>query len=124
MSLVEHLDKLKAFVVIAETGTLREASLRLHLTQPSLTRLIQTLESATGKTLLHRSRQGVSLTEAGQVILDFAKSTIKNLEDTEERLKSPSSHLAGLVRIGSYASLAEYFWPEFISTARKRHPEL
>lgn len=124
MKLIDHLDKLNAFCIVAETGKLREASLRLHLTQPSLTRLIQTLEHAAGRKLFHRSRQGVKLTEAGQVVFDFAKATIKNLEDAEERLKAPTSELAGLIRIGSYESLAEYFWPDFVASMKRSHPEL
>ncbi len=122
--LSDHLDKLKVFKTVAEVGKLREASVRLNLTQPSLTRLIQTLESASGKTLFHRSRQGVVLTDSGKVLYDFASSVLKNLEDTEERLKNPTLEMSGQIRIGSYESLAEYFWPEFVLSTKKLYPEL
>lgn len=124
MPLSDHLDKLKAFQLVAETGKLREAAERSNLTQPSLTRLIQTLEDAAGEKLFHRSRQGVTLTEAGQLLLEFSKSTLKDLEDLEERLKNPASELAGLIRVGSYESLAEYLWPEFLPALRKTYPDL
>ncbi len=124
MGLVDHLEKLHAFKIIAETGKLREAALRLHLTQPSLTRLIQTLEESLGQQLFYRSRQGMVLTAAGHLLLTFTESTLKNLEDLEEKLKYPTDDLAGLLKIGSYESLADYFWPDFIASMRKTNPEL
>ena len=124
MALVDHLDKLKAFKVVAETGKLGEAAVKLHLTQPSLTRLIQTLEAATNQTLLHRSRQGVILTQAGKQLLHFTTMTLKNLEDFEEQLLAPNDEISGLLQIGSYESLAEYLWPDFLPVIKKIHPAL
>lgn len=124
MELSQHLDKLKAFKLVAEVGKLHDAALRLHVTQPSLTRLIQTLEYASGQKLFHRSRQGVVLTEAGKLLLIFSSVVLKNLEDLEEKIKNPKVEVSGLLRIGSYESLAEYFWPEFVRATRKLYPEL
>ncbi len=124
MSLAQHLEKLTAFRIVAETGKLREAAGRLNLTQPSLTRLIQTLEDSTGQKLFHRSRQGVELTAAGNSLFEFSKFIQKNLEDFEERLKNPEKILSGLIKIGSYESLAEYFWPDFVAHLKKECPEI
>jgi DNA-binding transcriptional LysR family regulator len=124
MSLVEHLEKLNAFKVVAETGTLREAAARLHLTQPSLTRLIQTLEETSDQQLFYRSRQGMELTETGKLLLSFTNSVLKDLSDLEERMKAPGNELSGLMKIGSYESLADYFWPDFMVSMTKAHPEL
>jgi DNA-binding transcriptional LysR family regulator len=124
MELTDHLDKLKAFKVIAECGTMREAALKLNVTQPSLTRLVQTLEISAGLALLVRGRSGVAPTEAGQLLLAFAKETLKNLEDLEERLHSPADRLSGHLRVGSFESLTEYLWPEFMAAFRKTTPQL
>jgi DNA-binding transcriptional LysR family regulator len=124
MNLASHLEKLVAFKVVAETGTLREAGVRLHLTQPSLTRLIQTLEDSSGQKLFYRSRTGMELTEAGRLLLEFSAGVLKNLEDLEEKLRTPGKDLSGLLKVGSYETLAEYFWPDFIASMRKSHPEL
>lgn len=124
MGLRDHLDKISAFVTIAQTGKLSEAAKRLHLSQPSLTRLIQTLEHACGTELFHRSRQGVVLTPAGSLLLVYATSALAGLGDLEERLKNPGLESSGLLQIGSYESLAEYLWPEFLVDFRKTTPEL
>lgn len=124
MGLSDHLDKLRAFRAIAETGKLSEAAARVNLSQPSLSRLVQTLEDAVGRPLLHRSRQGVAPTEAGKLLLAFAKTTLKGLEDLEEKLRHPGVERAGVLRVGSYESLAEYLWPDFVLKFRKAAPEL
>lgn len=95
-----------------------------NLTQPSLTRLIQTLEEASGEKLFHRSRQGVVLTEAGKLLYEFTILTLKGLEDLEERLKNPTAEFSGLIQVGSYESLAEYLWPDFLPFLKKKYPEL
>jgi LysR family transcriptional regulator, nitrogen assimilation regulatory protein len=124
MKLVDHLDKLRAFQAIAEAGKLSEAAKRLHMSQPSLTRLIHTLEDASGATLLHRSRQGVVPTRAGHLLLEYSKSILARLEDVEQQLKAPELENIGLLRIGSYESLAEYLWPDFIASFKKTAPSL
>jgi DNA-binding transcriptional LysR family regulator len=124
MELSDHLDKLRAFKIIAETGTMREAAGRLNVTQPSLTKLIQNLEHAAGVALLSRGRMGVRPTEAGKCLLEYATSTLKGLEDLEQKLLNPSDQMAGHLRIGAYASLAEYLWPNFIPAMKKKAPGL
>jgi len=124
MKLEDHLDKLRAFKVISETGKLRTAAAKLHLAQPSLTRLIQTLEEAAGAKLLYRSRQGVALTSAGNLLLSYASNVLHDLEDLEARLGNPSDQLAGHLKVGSYETLAEYLWPDFIASFKKTTPHL
>ncbi len=124
MNLADHLDKLKAFKVIAESRTMREAADRLNVTQPSLTKLIQTLEASAGAPLLVRGRNGVTPTEAGKILAAYAASTLKELADVEQKLSNPSDRMSGHLRIGAYASLAEYLWPDFIPAIKKKAPAL
>jgi DNA-binding transcriptional LysR family regulator len=124
LDLSNHLDKLKAFKVIVESRTMREAALRLNVTQPALTKLVQNLENATKTSLLSRGRMGVAPTKAGQELFEYSCSVLNSLEDLEQRLLHPANEMAGLIRIGAYASLAEYLWPEFIPALQKKFPAL
>lgn len=124
MNLENHLDKIKTFKVIAESRTMSEAAKRLHITQPSLTKLVQTLEAAVGLPLLVRGRHGVSLTDAGVNLLYFSTQTLNRLSDLEQRFLNPGDHLAGHLRIGSYASLSEYLWPDFLPIFREQYPQI
>lgn len=120
----DHLDKLHAFKVIVESGSLREASRRLNVTQPSLSKLLSTLEESSGCQLLSRSRNGVVPTEAGKLLNVYAHGVLKDLADLEQRLRHPSDSLAGHLKIGAFASLAEYLWPVFLPAFKKTHPSL
>ena len=62
-----ELRHLRYFIAVAETGSLTEAAeLRLHTSQPSLSRQIRDLEHQVGVDLLSRSVRGVELTDAGK----------------------------------------------------------
>lgn len=63
------LRRLQHFIVLSEEKSISRAARRLHLTQPALTRSLQTLEETLGLALVERRHDGVSLTDAGQTML-------------------------------------------------------
>ena len=68
------------FVTIAEEGSFHAAALRLHLSQPTLSRQIKELESRFGVQLFLRSKSGISLTAAGEALLLRARRMIQTRE--------------------------------------------
>jgi DNA-binding transcriptional LysR family regulator len=87
---VLDLYKLQYFVVVAKTGSFRQAAEQLHLSQPALSRSIQALERRYGVMLLDRSRTGVYLTAVGQQLLARAEELIYNAETLEHIVGSAS----------------------------------
>jgi LysR family hca operon transcriptional activator len=80
-----ELRHLRYFIAVAETGSLTEAAeLRLHTSQPSLSRQIRDLEHQVGVDLLSRSVRGVELTDAGKVFLDHARLALMQVDATVE----------------------------------------
>lgn len=124
MGLSDHLDKLRSFTVIAETGSLREAAERLHVTQPALSRMIKTLELSSGVALFVRSQRGLSLTSAGQELHRYASRTLKELTDVEIKMTTKSDTFSGHIQVGTYESLVEYMWPDFLREIQKKYPDL
>lgn len=124
MRLAQHLDKLESFVVIAELKKMNEASKQVGLTQPSLSRLVDTLEECVGARLFIRGRSGCQLTAAGEQLFAYAKSILGPIKDVEEKIKNPDSVDSGHLRVGSYETLAEYLWPDFIRYMKKKYPNL
>src|ERR1700740_352103 len=80
-----ELRHLRSFVPVVEEGSLTTAAeLRLHTSQPSLSRQIRDLEYQVGVELLSRSVHGVKLTAAGKAFLDTARLALAQVEAAVE----------------------------------------
>jgi LysR family hca operon transcriptional activator len=80
-----ELRHLRYFIAVAEMGSLTEAAdLRLHTSQPSLSRQIRDLEYQVGAELLSRSVHGVELTAAGKAFLDHARLALAQVDAAVE----------------------------------------
>ena len=124
-SLRDHLEKLRAFVVIAKLGSIRRAGAELRLSQPALTQSIHLLEAAVGSPLFRRHPRGVILTAQGQLVLDFSEKLFRGIDALEGELTSlstgsPSGHL----RIGTFETLAARLWPASLKTVWERFPSV
>lgn len=78
---------LNAFVVLAETEHFGEASSKLCISQPALTKQIKTLESQLGVTLFQRGRQGAKLTLEGQYLLNQCQSVLREVYLLEKQAR-------------------------------------
>ncbi|HEX6573822.1 MAG TPA: LysR family transcriptional regulator [Gemmatimonadaceae bacterium] len=96
------LRQLRSLVAVSEERTFVQASKRLHLTQPALSRQIRTFEREVGTAVFHRGRGGVTLTPAGEVCLRAARSIIDKVEKAADEARLASAGKAGTCTI--YAS--------------------
>lgn len=99
--------QLKCFAVVAEEGNIGRAAARLYISQPPLTRRIQSLENELGVTLFNRTSWGVELTQAGESLLNHAQDIIAHIDLATEQTQLADKGLAGRVEIGicGYAML-------------------
>ena len=80
-----ELRHLRYFIAVAEEGSLSlAAERRLHTAQPSLSKQIRDLEAELGVELLVRGPRGVEPTEAGRVLLEHARVTMRQVESAIE----------------------------------------
>lgn len=75
-----ELRQVRYFVAVAETLNFRQASNRMHISQPSLSVQIKQLEDELGVTLLRRSKRHVEITRAGVVFLSAAREILLKLQ--------------------------------------------
>ena len=113
---------LRAFVTVSETGTVSRAADRLARTQAAVSMQLQRLEAEVGAQLLRRSPRGVSLTEAGEILLAYARKTIALGEDARRQIAGRK--LVGRVRLGIVEDLAVTRLPSIIADFRRRHPSV
>lgn len=75
-----ELRHLRYFVCVAEIENVSRAALKLHISQPALSRQIRDLEDEIGVPLLERTAKSVSLTEAGRVFVDEARAVLERAD--------------------------------------------
>lgn len=124
MPTIHHipLDALRAFALVVELGSVSQASQRLHRTQPAISLQLKRLQELIGHELLHFQSRQIHLTEAGQTLLQYAK-TLLHLND-EIFAKFNQSSLSGTVRLGVPNEYADSFLPGILAKFAARYPEI
>ncbi len=93
------LDDLRAFFLVAETGSFARAAQRLDTSKSIVSRRVAGLEQALGAQLLQRTARGTHMTEVGQLYYDQAKVGMAQLEFAAESVGEAMSDISGPIRI-------------------------
>lgn len=121
--LFDHLEKLKIFHAAALEGSFAAAAKSLRLTQPGITKSIRLLEEELGTLLFLRHRRGVELTDAGKLMLQFSEQISLRARDMEHQVQN-LQEMSGILRIGTYETLGESFWPKVLKDCQAKIPQL
>lgn len=92
------------FVTVAEHLNVRQASERLHVTQPAVSRQIHDLEDELGVALFDRTARGLKLTVPGEAFLAEARRLLAMAEQAKRSARLSGQGLAGRLRIGMVES--------------------
>ncbi|MBQ2926019.1 MAG: LysR family transcriptional regulator [Ruminiclostridium sp.] len=117
-----NLQKYLAFVKTVEYGSFTRAAELLNYSQSGVSRMIQDLEQEWKVTLLDRGRAGVKLTSEGIKLLPFAQSLCGEYEKLQAQVDELNGLQAGLIRIGTFASVATHWLPRIIRAFQKDYP--
>ncbi|MNG84470.1 HTH-type transcriptional regulator BenM [compost metagenome] len=115
------IKQLRAFVVLAEQGNYRLAAERLCITQPALSKQIQTLEMLLGARLFNRGRQGAQLTAGGQRLYPEAQTLVdRHLQFQQHALRVVQGE-AGRLALG-FGLSSFHLAPRLVAAFRQRFP--
>ena len=118
-----NIPDLEAFIAVVETGSIGAASLRLNLTQPGVTRRVQSLEQSLGTPLLDRRSKPPRLTTAGRAAYDQARRIVQAVRDMTMALE-PDGEPQGDLRVGVTAALGDLALAEPVDRVRAAYPQL
>lgn len=118
MNLLKYL----AFVKTVEYGSFTKASEILHYSQSGISRMIHDLEKDWELTLLERGRSGVRLTPDGSRLLPYAKNLCADYEKLQMQANDLRGLQSGLIRIGTFSSVATHWLPKIIADFQRDYP--
>jgi molybdate transport repressor ModE-like protein len=116
--------RLLVFREVARAGSLAGAARALGWTQPAVSQQVRRLEQDSGAPLVVRGGRGVTLTEAGRVLLRHADAIEARLTAAEQDLASLTGTPTGLVRIAAFPTAAAVLLPPVLAALLERAPRL
>jgi LysR family transcriptional regulator, cyn operon transcriptional activator len=115
---------IRSFLVVAEHGNVTDAARILGISQSALSRRLAQLEEWVGCPLIARSRRGVVMTEAGEVVAREGVGLVQRLDRIREEVQARQRLELGVVRIGGGASAVGFLVPEAIAAFQRRFPRV
>jgi DNA-binding transcriptional LysR family regulator len=119
---VTDLVKLKSFLHAAETLSFSEVAKHLHLTQPTVSHHIKSLERDLGVELFTRSGSNIKLTEAGRLLLPWARKLIRQSIEMQEMMASLQQKIVGHLRLACSTTAGKYILPQLAARFCQRYP--
>jgi len=119
-----NLHHLSIFFAVAESGSLSAASNRLHISQPALSRQLKWFENRLGVTLFERLARGMRLTQAGEILRDYARRLFEIEHAASAAMREIESLDRGELIIGASNTIGTYLLPGWLAVFRSKHPKI
>ena len=114
--------QLNVFLIAADTLNFTQAARILHMSQPSVSQHIQSLEQSFGQPLFIRSGRHMELTAAGQALVPLARDMVERSHVIEETMKSLEGEVHGHLRVGCSTTPGKYILPQLLANYHHDHP--
>jgi DNA-binding transcriptional LysR family regulator len=111
---------LRAFVAIAETESFTRAGQRLEVSQSAISQQIRSLETSLGTALFARQARKVTLTQAGNVLLPYARQILAKVDEAAAVVSDFEAMGRGRVIIGAGGAICHHVLPQLLSDFSER----
>ena len=115
------LKVLEYFIALAESKSINEAAQKLYIAQPSLTKALHLFEKEIGLPLFHRTKAGITLTEAGRKILPEARQMVEYYNGW---LALARQNFLNVVDVYAHTSLSGFLFPDIILQFKEKYSDL
>lgn len=113
---------LRIFQIVAYENSISKAALRMGYVQSNVTMRIKMLEEELGTTLLIRNNKGVTLTDSGKKLLDYAEKIIGLINEAESAFKGNPCNNS--LKIGATQTISASVLPKWLSIYSENYPEV
>jgi DNA-binding transcriptional LysR family regulator len=118
------IERLRALFTVVEEGSVNRAAVRLRITQPALSRQMQSLENDVGGRLLEREASGVKPTSLGHALMKAMRPVLAAYEAALADVRRQSRGLRSELRVGYLISAAQPVLSPALARLKKSHPEI
>src|SRR5829696_7624311 len=118
------LQQLEYFLAAAEHRSFSAAAQALHMAQPSLSDQIRRLEAELGSPLFLRARRGLTLTEAGRLLLPQAERTLAAAREAADSVREVRELETGTATFGTFGNAPYYLLSDLVQDFRTRYPNV
>jgi len=119
-----ELRHLRYFVAVAEMENVSRAALKLHVSQPALSRQIRDLEDEIGFSLLERTAKSVRLTDAGRKFLDNARALLQNADEAVTKARAVASAEPTELHVGYSPTPTAEILPKILRAFQRAMPNV
>jgi molybdate transport repressor ModE-like protein len=116
--------RMKVLREVASRGSFSAAAEALNFTQSAVSQHIAALERESGTQLVERGSRGVTLTEAGRVLVDHADAILARIESAEDDLAAIAGLRGGRLRLICFQSAGATLVPGAVAAFHERHPRV
>ena len=116
--------QLNVFLVASETLNFTQAARLLHMSQPSVSQHIQTLEQSFGHPLFLRLGRRIELTDSGEALVPLAREMVRRSIQIEETMKSLEGEVHGHLLVGCSTTPGKYILPQLLAKFHHQNPKV
>lgn len=117
-----NASKYEVFLRVVELGSVTHAAEEMGYTQSGVSHIISGLENELQLALLHRSRTGVRLTDAGERLLPHLRSVVRENEALMQKAAAIRGLCEGAVRLGAFSSVSVSWLPPILKAFAEAEP--
>ena len=119
-----NLELYKTFYYVAKNNNITQAANELMISQPAVSKAIKTLESDLDTSLFNRKKDGVSLTNAGEILYNKIKKAMELIIFAEEDLTSLNNMEQGTINIGAGNTIMQRYLMPYIRQFKNMYPNI
>ena len=122
--MIGKLDLYKVFCMVGKCQSFSKAAKELYMTQPAVSQAVMQLERELNIRLFTRTYRGVTLTNEGKTLFEYANAAISLINVGEEKLLEIKNLTAGELKIGVGDTISRYFLLPYLQEFNEKYPNI